>query len=88
MKRFTDKVQQYTFLIGIAVLILSLIFRNQGFSELKPVGIATLIICPLLGTIGVVFSVINRKWLYLLLNALLIPSFFIVMYIGYTFLGP
>ncbi|MDD7363297.1 MAG: hypothetical protein SPI65_07455 [Peptoniphilus sp.] len=88
MNKALKKMHIYTFAVGILVLAVSFILPAGGETALKPVGAATVFICPALGIVGMVFSLINKKYFYLILNALLVFSFFVVMAVGYSLLGP
>lgn len=54
---------------------------------LRPLGLVSLFINPILGLIGGIFSYKNKEWLYLILNIIIIFSFFIIMSIGYSLQG-
>ena len=52
---------------------------------LRPLGLATIFICPILGIIGMLFSIKNRNIILSFLNIFLILAFPITMSIGYYF---
>ncbi|MDO5017779.1 MAG: hypothetical protein Q4E02_00610 [Lagierella massiliensis] len=80
---------RYIFLLGVIILAISLVFSNFNlFGSLKPVGLSTVFICPVLGIIGIISSIRQKDYLFTFLNLLLALSFFIVMAVGYYFLGP
>lgn len=80
-------IEKYTFVLGIIIFVISYIFPvdvlNQ-FTELKPLGISTIFICPILGIIGLISSIKRKSILFAFLNLLLLLSFPITMFIGNT----
>lgn len=53
-----DKIEKYTFVMGVIVFIVSYnlpINMLNRFTELKPLGLSTFFICPILGIIGLIF---------------------------------
>jgi len=78
----------YSFLCGIVILFVSFFIPTYNFPTLKPIGLSTMIICPMFGFLGIIFSILNKKYIYIILNLLLVFSFFIVMSLGLIFLRP
>ncbi len=78
----------YSFLCGIVILFVSFFIPTYNFPTLKPIGLSTMIICPMFGFLGIIFSILNKKYIYIILNLLLVFSYFIVMSLGLFFLGP
>ncbi len=87
----TEKnISRFLFLVGILTLIISFVFKDAKLSFLggiRPIGLATVIICPTLGIIGLLCARSQRDYAFMFLNFLLIISFFIIMSIGYRFGG-
>lgn len=85
MKR--NKISMLIFMIGLLVLIISYFIPTNTFEayiNLRPMGMSTLIICPILGIGGVLFAIREKSLVYALANILLILAFPIVMFIGYN----
>lgn len=78
-----SKVHKWTFFLGLALLALSYLGRYGAFGALRPMGLTTIFICPILGLVGLGFSIRNRSLVFGILNFIQIFSFFIVMWIGY-----
>ena len=81
---------RYLFILGFAILIISILLPESvvnQFGAMKPVAYTSLIICPLLGIVGLLFSIKNKDLIYGILNGLLIVSFPLVMFIGYALFG-
>ena len=83
MKKFRENVQLYTFLIGFLSIIVAYFIPTDPFPTIKPMGIVTIFIAPILGILGIVFSLINKKYRYIVPNVLLVLSFFILMDLFY-----
>lgn len=84
----TDKLPKISFLLGLSLLFISYFIPYDSMEfilgeGLRPFGLVSIFINPILGIIGVVSSFIRKNWLYLGLNTLLIFSFFISMYLSY-----
>ena len=79
MKKFRKNLQLYTFLLGFLLIVVAYFIPTDPFPTIKPMGIATIFIAPVLGIVGIVFSLINKKYRYIVPNALLAISFFIIM---------
>lgn len=78
-------VEKHTILLGIVVFIISYIVPVNlfnKFTELKPLGISTIFICPVLGIMGLIFSIKRKSIPFIFLNLLLLLSFPIAMCIG------
>ncbi|WP_049690092.1 hypothetical protein [Anaerococcus jeddahensis] len=79
------------FILGLAIWLISLFLPINSLefilgNGLRPIGLATIFICPILGIIGMIFSIKNRNIILSFLNILLILAFPITMAIGYNFL--
>lgn len=78
-------IEKYTFILGIIIFVISYILPVDllnEFTELKPLGISTIFICPILGIIGLISSIKRKSILFVFLNLLLVLSFPITMFIG------
>lgn len=83
MKKFRKNLQLYTFLFGFLLIVVAYFIPTDPFPTIKPMGIATIFVAPVLGIVGIVFSLINKKYRYIVPNALLVLSFFILMNLFY-----
>lgn len=80
------KVSGLIFVVGVVVLLISIILPSDilnSLTNLKPIGLSTIYICPIIGICGIIFSVKEKTWLFGILNLALVLSFAIVMAIGY-----
>lgn len=83
MKKFRKNLQLYTFLLGCFLIVVAYFAPTDPFPTIKPMGIATIFVAPVLGILGIVFSLINKKYRYIIPNVLLVLSFFIIMNLYY-----
>ncbi|MBS4537547.1 hypothetical protein GOQ27_03680 [Clostridium sp. D2Q-11] len=85
------RIPKITVMLGIISFIIAYIVPYDGLEvilgpALRPLGFVTLYLNPILGIVGSGFSIYKKQWLYLLLNIVLIFSFFIILVIGYEFI--
>lgn len=87
MKR---QVEVPIFILGIVIWVVAIFLPVDSLefvlgNGLRPLGLATIFICPILGIIGMLFSIKNRNIILSFLNIFLILAFPITMGIGYYF---
>ncbi|MDU7331253.1 MAG: hypothetical protein E7L18_07130 [Finegoldia magna] len=85
----TKNKSLWTLIIGVVCLVVSFILKDFQFGflgNLRPIGLVTVYICPILGIIGVVFSLIEKSVAKALLNFLLVLAFPIIMLAGHLFI--
>lgn len=78
----TKNKSLWTLIIGIVCLVVSFILKDFEFGflgNLRPIGLATVFICPILGIIGIVIALIEKSVARAILNFLLVLAFPIVM---------
>lgn len=81
----TKNKSLWTLIIGIVCLVVSFILKDFEFGflgNLRPIGLATVFICPILGIIGNVIALIEKSVARAILNFLLVLAFPIVMFLG------
>jgi len=85
----TKNKSLWTLIIGVACLVIAFILKDFEFGflgNLRPIGLVTVYICPILGIIGIVFSLIEKSVAKALLNFLLVLAFPIIMLAGHLFI--
>lgn len=85
----TKNKSVWTLIIGVACLVIAFILKDFEFGflgNLRPIGFVTIYICPILGIIGIVFSLIEKSVAKALLNFLLVLAFPIIMLAGHLFI--
>ncbi|MDU1010601.1 MAG: hypothetical protein E7A46_06870 [Finegoldia magna] len=78
----TKNKSVWTLIIGVVCLVIAFILKDFEFGflgNLRPIGFVTIYICPILGIIGIVFSLIEKSVARALLNFLLVLAFPIIM---------
>lgn len=81
----TKNKSLWTLIIGVVCLVVAFILKDFEFAffgNLRPIGFVTIYICPIIGIIGIVFSLIEKSVVRALLNFLLVLAFPIVMFVG------
>ena len=85
----TKNKSLWTLIIGVVCLVIAFILKDFEFGflgNLRPIGFVTIYICPILGIIGIVFSLIEKSVAKALLNFLLVLAFPIIMLVGHLFI--
>ncbi|MDU2220202.1 MULTISPECIES: hypothetical protein [Peptoniphilaceae] len=85
----TKNKSLWTLIIGVVCLGIAFILKDFEFGflgNLRPIGFVTIYICPIVGIIGIVFSLIEKSVARALLNFLLVLSFPILMLMGHLFI--
>ena len=85
----TKNKSMWTLIIGVVCLVIAFILKDFEFGflgNLRPIGFVTIYICPIVGIIGIVFSLIEKSVARALLNFLLVLSFPILMLMGHLFI--
>lgn len=81
----TKNKSLWTLIIGVVCLVIAFILKDFEFGflgNLRPIGFVTIYICPILGIIGIVFSLTEKSVVRAILNFLLVLAFPIVMFVG------
>ena len=85
----TKNKSLWTLIIGVACLVIAFILNDFEFGflgNLRPIGFVTIYICPIIGIIGIVFSLIEKSVARAILNFLLLLAFPIIMLVGHLFI--
>ncbi|MBS4537105.1 hypothetical protein GOQ27_01445 [Clostridium sp. D2Q-11] len=77
-------IPKLTVIVGILLLIIAYIIPYDSLESIvgqgpRPIGLVSIFINPILGIIGSGFSIYKKQWLYLLLNIILIFTFFVII---------
>ena len=65
----------------ISYLIPADIFEN--YTNLRPTGLVSMLVCPIIGLVGLLFGIKEKDKLFIVLNLLLILLLPIAMFIGH-----
>ncbi|BAG08362.1 hypothetical protein [Finegoldia magna] len=55
----------------------------ESFTKLRPTGLTSMFVCPVIGLIGLIFGVKEKDKLFIVLNILLILLIPIAMFVGH-----
>ena len=61
MKKFRENLQLYTFLLVGLLIVVAYFAPTDPFPTINPMGLATIFLSPVLGILGIVFCLINKK---------------------------
>ena len=84
----SNNIPKISVVLGVVLLIIAYLIPHDSMEfllgeGLRPLGLVSLFINPVLGIIGGIFSFMKKQWLYIILNIVIILSFFILMSVGY-----
>ena len=80
------KISKKLFVVGIATFVISYLLPVdifEGFTNLRPNGLTSMFVCPIIGLIGLIFVVKEKDGLFIVLNILLILLLPIAMLLGH-----
>ena len=80
------KLSKKIFLFGLVIFVISYllpidIFEN--YTNLRPAGLTSMFVCPIVGLIGLIFGIKEKDKLFIILNLLLILLLTIAMFVGH-----
>ena len=73
------------FLIGSVIFMISYLLPIdifESYTSLRPTGLTSMLVCPIIGLIGLIFGVKEKDKLFIILNLLLILLLPISMFVG------
>ena len=56
---------------------------SQSYTSLRPTGLTSMFVCPIIGLIGLIFGVKEKDRLFIVLNIMLILLLPIAMFVGH-----
>ena len=80
------KISKKLFLLGLVIFMISYplpIDIFESYTSLRPTGLTSMFVCPIIGLIGLIFGVKEKGRLFIVLNLLLIFLLPIAMFVGY-----
>ena len=81
-----EKLSKKIFLLGLVIFVISCLLPVdifESYTSLRPTGITSMFVCPIIGLIGLIFGVKEKDKLFMLLNILLILLLPISMFAGH-----
>lgn len=74
------------FLLGLVIFLISYLLPIdifESYTSLRPTGLTSMFVCPIIGLIGLIFGVKEKDRLFIVLNIMLILLLPIAMFIGH-----
>ena len=81
-----DNLSKKMFLIGLVIFVISYLLPVdifESYTSLRPTGLTSMFVCPIIGLIGLIFGVKEKDKLFIILNLLLILLLPISMFVGH-----
>ena len=79
-------ISKRIFLLGLVIFLISYLLPIdifEGYTSLRPTGLTSMFVCPIIGLIGLIFGVKEKDRLFIVLNIMLILLLPIAMFIGH-----
>ena len=79
-------ISKKLFLLGLVIFVISYLLPIDIFkryTSLRPTGLTSMFVCPIIGLIGLIFGVKEKDKLFMALNVLLILLLPIAMFAGH-----
>lgn len=81
MKNLSRKM----FLLGIAIFVVFYLLPIdifETYTNLRPTGLASIFICPMIGLVGLILGIKEKDGVFIVLNLLLILILPLIMFVG------
>ena len=78
-----EKLSKNIFLLGLTIFMISYLLPIdifESYTSLRPTGLTSMFICPIIGLIGLIFGVKEKDRLFIVLNIMLILLLPIAMF--------
>ena len=79
-------ISKKLFLLGLTIFVIFYLLPVdifQSYTSLRPTGLTTMFVCPIIGLIGLIFGVREKDGLFIVLNIMLILLLPIAMFVGH-----
>ena len=77
-------ISKKLFLLGLTIFVISYLLPVdifQSYTSLRPTGLTSMFVCPIIGLIGLIFGVREKNGLFIVLNIMLILLLPIAMFL-------
>ncbi|MDU3177727.1 hypothetical protein [Anaerococcus sp.] len=81
-----QKLSKKIFLLGLVIFVIYYLLPVgifESYTNLRPTGLKSMFVCPIIGLIGLIFGVKEKDRLFIVLNLLLILLLPIAMFVGH-----
>ena len=79
-------ISKKLFLLGLVIFLISYLLPIdifESYTSLRPTGLTSMFVCPIIGLIGLIFGIKEKDRLFMVLNILLITLLPIAMFVGH-----
>ncbi|MDU5253186.1 MULTISPECIES: hypothetical protein [Anaerococcus] len=76
------------YVVGIAIFALSYLLPVdifESYTSIRPTGLTSMFVCPIIGLIGLIFGVKEKDRLFIVLNIMLILLLPIAIFVGHLY---
>ncbi|MBS6524723.1 hypothetical protein AAA081_03720 [Aedoeadaptatus acetigenes] len=80
-------ISKKLFLLGLTIFAISYLLPIdifESYTSLRPTGLTSMLVCPIIGLIGLIFGVKENDRLFIVLNIMLILLLPIAMFVGHV----
>ena len=81
-----ENLSKKIFLFGLTIFVISYLLPIdifESYTSLRPTGLTSMFVCPIIGLIGLIFGVKEKDRLFIVLNLLLILLLPVTMFVGH-----
>ena len=81
-----ENLSKKLFLLGLTIFVISYLLPIdifESYTSLRPTGLTSMFVCPIIGLIGLIFGVKEKDRLFIVLNIMLILLLPIAMFVGH-----
>ncbi|MBS5965679.1 MAG: hypothetical protein KIA07_08485 [Finegoldia magna] len=81
-----QKLSKKIFLLGLIIFVISYLLpidTFQSYTSLRPTGLTSMFVCPIIGLIGLILGLKEKDRLFIVLNIMLILLLPIAMFVGH-----
>lgn len=74
------------FLLGLVIFVISYLLPIdifESYTSLRPTGLTSMFVCPIIGLVGLIFGIKEKDRLFIVLNLLLILLLPIAMFVDH-----
>lgn len=79
-------ISKKLFLLGLVIFVISYLLPIdifESYTSLRPTGLTSIFVCPIIGLIGLIFGVKEKDRVFIVLNIMLILLLPIAMLVGH-----
>ena len=81
-----ENLSKKIFLLGLVIFVISYLLPIdifESYTSLRPTGLTSMFVCPIIGLIGLIFGLKEKDRLFIVFNITLILLLLIAMFVGH-----